>query len=744
MCLLSLNLSAQIGHGGEPFDWAAKSRYEMDAEKIAVPSLESYRAEDEINDRLNGVPYRYGVNIEVDFDIHNSGKWIDTPEGDRVWRLGLKLDGARSINFVFDEFDISEGGKVFVFTPDKSILLGSFTTENRSQYGSLGVGLIHSEEILIEYHEPANQIGEGYLHINNVTYGYRDVLGGLPKDAKGAFGNSGACNINVNCPEGAPFDIQKRSVALIVVNDNAICSGAMINNVAQDGTPFFLTANHCTPSNPGSVGNWVFYFNHESATCDGNDGPTNQSVSGATLLARNQESDFALLELDDIPPASFNVCYSGWDVSDLAQNVSSAYSIHHPSGDVKKICFEEDSPYKESLGTFLVNQTWYIDQWELGVTEPGSSGSPLFNQNGMIIGQLAGGQAACIGDENNGLHDFYGRLGVSWNFGSTPSTSLRFWLDPGQTGITITPNSCASSQPPNNAVLGLLTGIDDVLCSLTPLNPSINVFNAGSNVINSLELEVTLNGNSETITWEGDIQVSDDALISLGTLVPIGGQNNLEIEILSVNQTTDTDPTGNTSSQEILAFENGTEVNLTIDFDNWPTETTWQIADSFGTVLYSGGPYTSGSELFSEDFCLESGSCYDFTIFDSADDGICCGFGLGSYEILGEDGEVLASGGEFTSQETTQICPVLGVVENVVEETVLFPNPASSSINVSSVNRRIDRYEIFDIQGRVVHQRNVNASASFTIQTGFIQAGVYVIHLHSGGDVIRRKIVIEN
>ena len=76
-----------------------------------------------------------------------------------------------------------------------------------------------------------------------------------------------------------------------------------MNNTANDGTPYFLTANHCL----GNPGNWVYYFNHESATCNGNNGPTNQSISGGTLLVNSGGSDVALIELSQTPPPSFNV-----------------------------------------------------------------------------------------------------------------------------------------------------------------------------------------------------------------------------------------------------------------------------------------------------------------------------------------------------------------------------------------------------------------------------------------------------
>jgi hypothetical protein len=155
------------------------------------------------------------------------------------------------------------------------------------------------------------------------------------------------------------------------------------------------------------------------------------------LLVNNSGSDFALIQLSSTPPASYNVEYAGWDNS--GSTPSSAVGIHHPSGDVKKICFENNAPYQSSTGGA---QVWWINQWELGVTEPGSSGSPLFDNNHRIIGQLYGGAAACSGSNNNGQYDFYGRFNVSWGLGASS------YLDPLNTGVS------TLDSYPTNAVEG--------------------------------------------------------------------------------------------------------------------------------------------------------------------------------------------------------------------------------------------------------------------------------------------------
>ncbi|MCB0760597.1 MAG: T9SS type A sorting domain-containing protein [Flavobacteriales bacterium] len=100
---------------------------------------------------------------------------------------------------------------------------------------------------------------------------------------------------------------------------------------------------------------------------------------------------------------------------------------------------------------------------------------------------------------------------------------------------------------------------------------------------------------------------------------------------------------------------NGTEVTVSITLDNYPEETSWAIK-SGSTTVASGGTYGSqpdGSTV-NTTICLPDG-CYDFVIYDSYGDGICCSYGSGSYTVSG-GGNTLASGGSFGASETTNFC----------------------------------------------------------------------------------------
>ncbi len=99
------------------------------------------------------------------------------------------------------------------------------------------------------------------------------------------------------------------------------------------------------------------------------------------------------------------------------------------------------------------------------------------------------------------------------------------------------------------------------------------------------------------------------------------------------------------------------DVNLNFVFDNYPEDISWDVRNDLGTVVASGGNYGAepdGSSL-TESFCLTDG-CYDFNIYDSYGDGLCCAYGNGSYAVVDTDGNVLASGGSFTSLETSNFC----------------------------------------------------------------------------------------
>jgi lysyl endopeptidase len=180
----------------------------------------------------------------------------------------------------------------------------------------------------------------------------------------------------------------------------------------------------------------VVFWNYENSTCrtpgsgasgGAGDGSLTQFNTGSFFRADFATSDMTLMELDDPINPAYDVYYAGWDRSGV--DATSAVAIHHPNTDEKRISFENDPT---SVTTYLQNPVpgdashIRITQWDLGTTEPGSSGSPLFDQNHRIIGQLHGGFASC----SSLTSDWYGRFFMSWTGGGTNATRLSNWLDP--------------------------------------------------------------------------------------------------------------------------------------------------------------------------------------------------------------------------------------------------------------------------------------------------------------------------
>ena len=724
-------LAAQISYGGRPH-WDVALEV-LPVHDFGAVDRGALAAEDAVTDAFKQAPWRFGVEHAADFGTERGGVWT-IESGASVWRAVVRCPGALGISLRFDRFAVPKGGQVFVWATDRSGFLGAFDHRSMKPWGGLAVGLLAGEELVVEYRGPRGTAQDAVeLHIDQVVRGYRGLESAPAAleaaSDRGPYGTSGACNINVNCPEGALWATEKRSVALILEGGFAACSGALVNNTANDGTPYFLTANHCL----GNPNNWVYVFNHESATCAGSNGPTNNTVSGGALVANNGGSDFALILLDETPPASYNVQYAGWDASGALP--LNATGIHHPAGDVKKICFDEDGPTQGNQGGAAV---WYISEWEAGVTEGGSSGSPLFDQNHRIIGQLYGGFAACAGSVNNGQADWYGRFNVSWNTGNTAATRLRDWLDPSNSGVTAIdgwPDGAVSYA--NDGAVGITGLPENVVCGGGTIAPSVTLTNFGTELLTSATLTWSLNGAPPVeVAWSGSLAQFASISVVLPEMALADGVNTLDVVLTEANGQTDENGANNLASAEISAFAGPTfTYQLVLTLDDYGSETTWQVR-RLGQVIYTGGPYQDdldGTQVV-VDLCLEDG-CYILEVEDSWGDGMCCEYGNGGWQLLGPDGESVATGGTFTDSEMEQFCtPEVGVYEGGAEGSSfsVVPNPTSGVFRVAGDLPAGAEVEVFDAAGRVV-ARGVGR----TFDLGGMPAGVYVVRVAGTGRVAR-------
>ncbi len=491
LVLSAVSVKAQLSIGGKPASFGKSIADNIQSEKLPPVDVAAFLAED-MQQAGKDIPYRFGAPIDVSYDMNNSGSWSRLPDGSKIWRLEIISEGAYSLNLLYDEFYLPDGSRLFLYSSDQSYLLGAFTSANNKTHRKFSTAPISGDRVTLEYHQPASVTETAVIRISRVVHAYRNIFDRSITDKVSGFGDAGFCNNNVNCPEGDGWRDQIRSVTMIITAGGArICSGSMINNVRADGTPFFLTANHCL----GGESSWIFMFNYQSPTCSNIDGPTNMTVQGSTRLARYSPSDFALLLLDETPPDSFNIYYSGWSAEETSAD--SSVGIHHPRGDIKKITFDYDFVSATSyLGTSPGTTHWRVAQWEDGTTEPGSSGSPLFDKNNRIIGQLHGGFASCASI----TADWYGSVARSWLGGGSSSNSLKPWLDPDNSGLL----ALDGYDPDSNLTIAhiSLTNTEDTLFDYK--------------VVTIIKSDTTLNSDSLLLFYQVD------SVPFVNTLTPTG------------------------------------------------------------------------------------------------------------------------------------------------------------------------------------------------------------------------------
>ena len=444
------------------------STEEIDHISVYPPSAQLI-AEETAENEKNGTFYKIGILVPINATVKTSGTWETLENGARIWRLRLSSEGAKASALYFDKFDIPNGASVYVYTSDRKIVDGPYYRSDNPDGKEYMIGNIIGDDITIEYVAPPTKSDNGKISYDNTTpiinigeyaYIYRDE-GGFEKGTRAGtgFGASESCEVNINCSVGANWRIQQRGVARILVREGfttGYCTGTLINNTSNDGTPYFLTADHCGPNATASNFNqWKFRFNYEASGCSN---PSSESsihytdFTGCTKVAEgsnNGGSDFYLLKLNSFTTQdaiSIGAIYNGWDRSTTAPTGGGA-GIHHPAGDIKKISFFTAMPTTASYNggssmTGASNAHWKVS-WvnsgdKTGVTEGGSSGSPIFNSDGRVFGTLSGGASSCDALSYS-RYDLYGKMSFHWENsanGSTNAYKLKPWLDPNNTGAT--------------------------------------------------------------------------------------------------------------------------------------------------------------------------------------------------------------------------------------------------------------------------------------------------------------------
>ncbi len=478
---------------------------------IPAPDMAQIHADDAVRD-AKGILYRIGVSSFMNLTSDNSGLWSTLANGDKKWQLAIHNPGAEALSFIFKDFILSEGATFWVENRKGEKVSAVLTNKDQIEDFQQHIALCFGDDLIL------NMVDKAYANpstfvLNRVIYNYRSTGNPNPSGPQ-KINESGTCEVNVNCPEGALYQDEKRGVARVYVVESSgagWCSGTLVNNTAQNCKPLFLTALHCGPSVNVSAANmllWKFYFGYEAPSCTN---PTsvgtlaNHYITSCIRLADSNDNDGTNIAKDDfllvqmgtlaneaatittLKSSTFNAYWNGWDANTTA--AASGVGIHHPAGDIKKIstfsAAVTSSTYSGTTANTHWKANWVTTATSWGVTEGGSSGSPLFVGNGgnaRVIGTLSGGPSGC-GVATSSAYDLYGKMSYHWvTDGTTSALSLKYHLDPGNTGLLILDGSADPCTPTSTVASVSITSsdADNIICTGTSVTFTATPTNGGT------------------------------------------------------------------------------------------------------------------------------------------------------------------------------------------------------------------------------------------------------------------------
>lgn len=328
---------AQISEGGTPTSFKYQNTLKSDLPTVQIPinfSVEDLKTVDRWQ-VSQGAPLKVGVLLPTDLTIDNAGSWNTLPDGKRVWRLQVQAKDAIALMLSFRDFYIPENGKLFIYSSDKTHLIGAFTHHTNPPTKEYATEFLAGDKIILEYEAGISENEHPRIAIDAVGYGYNHLHVSRTMADTGP-GTSGSCMVNINCEEGEAWQTEKNGVCqmtLPIGNYIYICSGALVNNTAEDLKPYILSAFHCIdldiPVTEKNLNKYTFYFHFEHTGCENNSSIASyRTITGCKKIAGiplDGGSDGLLLLLNQTIPEHYNAYYNGWDRSNTAAQSGSRY-----------------------------------------------------------------------------------------------------------------------------------------------------------------------------------------------------------------------------------------------------------------------------------------------------------------------------------------------------------------------------------------------------------------------------------
>ena len=774
--------------------------------KVEFPKINRQQLADEdvIRDK-QGILYRIGVAQFTNITTENSGVWTSNTDGSRTWKLRVSSEGAEALSILFQTFKIYGGTTFDVLNLNGRKVHNTMTIADVQETFTQNAALCQGDDLVLVLNEPANtQPSE--IHIDRIMHNYRST--GYGSQEK--INESEACEVNVNCsPVGDTWQDEKKGVARIYViegNSAGWCTGSLVNNTAQNCRPYFLTALHCGVStSAANMTQWKFYFRYESPNCTNPSTPgtlDDYFITGCVRKADSADnggdtgSDFLLVQLGSatnesatittLKSTNFNAYWNGWNANNTA--TTGGTGIHHPAGDIKKISTFTGTTLSNSWGGSVQNTHWRFS-WTAnanghGVTEGGSSGSPLFNNSqGYIVGTLTGGSSYCNAQTSP---DMYGKMSYHWTSnGTTTAKQLKPWLDPTNSGALT------------------LAGSFDPCTPTTPVAPVANFVANQTNIAPATTVSFTDQSTGVPTSWAWSIAPATGWAYAGGTTA---SSQNPQVTFNTVGQYTVTLTASNAQGSDaetktnyiIVAQSTGPCTpsitstcdeyiqNVTLNTINNTTACTtggYAAYLNSSTTLSKGMQYTvtvtpaimnstspayTNDEIavwidFNNDFTFSSAervgyvlvatgwsNQFTFTVPTTAITGAVRMRVRISYSVVAENGAPIdpcevATYGE-TEDYTVNIVQGgnVGLSEINSDNISIYPNPTSGEIfvDLGNIDNTFNQIQLLDLTGRVISTYSTDKDIKlYTLSTGSLSNGIYTVKIVGKEGSITKKII---
>lgn len=374
---------------------------------------------------VKSVPSAVGKPVGQAF---NQGVGEQNQDGSFVWAMTVTSPGAQAIRVHFTDFSLPDNTEMYLIGPNGQAH-GPYVGKGRNNSGDFWTRSIVSDSGTILLHYTGNTPDVDAPKMSFTISDVAHIRGRPPRSQEQNHdswpcSDNAPCVIDANCVNGTPADAAKDAVAKMEWIQGIYiytCSGGLLADTdGRSQIPYFLTANHCLSS---SNSNLETFFNYTTDSCDGTcpdslvtgGTPSPVSTVGATVIATGSAGDFTLLTLDEDPPAG--AVFLGWNNTPVADsNGAHLYRISNPNfGPQAYSEHDVDTGSPTCIGWPRGQRIYSKDQ--MGATMGGSSGSPVLNSAGEVVGQLSGCCGYNCADECNSLSNWTvdGALAFYWN-----------------------------------------------------------------------------------------------------------------------------------------------------------------------------------------------------------------------------------------------------------------------------------------------------------------------------------------